>query len=410
MKIIDIHCHPATKVNFGHRVEKQHTPLPDALPSGMHVDIPNMLKGDVSVAVSVHYIVERGLLDATQRKVLKVFLDIIRIFSGDNIDSIIEDKSVPGATFRNTLSSIQKFESAINNAKNQFNITIPKTFQEFDLAWQQNKTIFLHSIEGGHVLGNNEPLFVYEANIDQLFRAGICQLTIAHFFENEIVSSQGGIPPESKKLLQYDDSKIPKRPIVGLNPNNNLGESIINKLMDIGIIIDLVHSPPVARQRIFEINKARQSAGKKLRPLIFSHTGIQACINPANNMLPADIECLPSDNEVREIIACGGVIGVIFMNYWLVGKEEDDLFKFEAGLPLIINTIMKLREIGGGSCDHIAIGSDLDGFSQVPDDLVTSAQMQLVPIELANNNFTEQEIKKICHENYLRVLQLGWGN
>jgi hypothetical protein len=27
MEIIDIHCHPATKVNFGHDIEEQHFPL-----------------------------------------------------------------------------------------------------------------------------------------------------------------------------------------------------------------------------------------------------------------------------------------------------------------------------------------------------------------------------------------------
>jgi membrane dipeptidase len=118
---------------------------------------------------------------------------------------------------------------------------------------------------------------------------------------------------------------------------------------------------------------------------------------------------LPSDDEVREIIACGGVIGVIFMNYWLVGKEEDSFFKKDTGLELVINTMLKLKEIGLGSCEHIAIGSDLDGFTQVPDDLVTAGDMQKVPIALTKAGFTQNEIRQICHQNYIRVLELGWG-
>jgi microsomal dipeptidase-like Zn-dependent dipeptidase len=406
MKIIDIHCHPATKVNFGHIISREHNPLPDFLPSGMHVDLEFMKQGNVGAVVAVHYIIEDGFFAVAQNKIVKFVVRIANLILGQKIKKIREDKAFPDQGRLNTIDSIQKFEIAINMARDAgHNVIIPKSFQEFQTAWDQEKTIFLHSIEGGHSLGSNQDLFTNEAIIDQFARAGVCQLTIAHFFENIIVGSQGGIPPKSKKELGIVSGVSPINNPKGLNQVNNLGEGIIAKLLDIGIIIDLMHCPPAARKRIFEMNNLRA----RPRPLVFSHSGVDTLFVPVKDF-ETDIKCCPSEDEVKEIIACKGVIGVILMNYWLNGIEEDNLFKFDGGLQLVIKTIIELQRIGNGSCDHIAIGSDLDGFTQVSDDLSTSAQLQLIPTELAKNNFTKQEIKKICHENYLRVLQLGWGN
>jgi microsomal dipeptidase-like Zn-dependent dipeptidase len=401
MKIIDIHCHPSTKIYFGHHIEDTHHPLADLLPTGMHVDFNSMKAGNVGCAVSVHYIVENGLIDSNKNRLLMGVLNIMKVFDDDILLRLTE-KGNRGAT--NTLGSIQATNAAIANAPAEVNAIIPRNFVSFKTAWDADKTIFLHSIEGGHSLSNDQPI----AMVEQYAREGVCQITIAHFFTNIVVSSQGGIPPETKHLLGLGKGAIPQK-INGLNPEGLIGEKIIHKILDEGIILDLVHCPISARQRIYEINRERQLQGKKLRPLVFSHTGIRSCINPDNEMFEGDLMALPSNEEVKEIIACRGVIGVIFMNYWLDGKEEDNFFKKETGLELVINTMLKLKEIGLGSCEHIAIGSDLDGFTQVPDDLVTAGDMQKIPIALNKAGFTQNEIRQICHENYIRVLELGWG-
>jgi microsomal dipeptidase-like Zn-dependent dipeptidase len=398
MRIIDIHCHPSTKIFFGHKIQDKHNPLSDTLPTGMHVDLPRMKEGEVGCAISVHYIVEEGLLDANHNKALFFLLGVLQVFNPDVLRNL---SAKEGRAATNTLASIQATVSAIADAPSEFNAVIATNFTEFKVAWESNKTVFIHSIEGGHSLSTDQPL----AMIEQYTRAGVCQITIAHFFPNIVVSSQGGLPPHSKTLLHYVEKP---QSFNGLNPENGIGELLVNKILDEGIIIDLVHCPPAARDRIFEINKERFATGKKLRPLVFSHTGIQACVDK-NIIGESDFAILPTDEEIQKIIECKGVIGVIFMNYWLCGVEEDDILKRENGLDLVIKTMIKLKELGNDSCDHIAIGSDLDGFTQVPDDLVTSSDMQKVPKALKIVGFTDSEISKICHENYIRVLQLGWG-
>jgi microsomal dipeptidase-like Zn-dependent dipeptidase len=403
MKIIDIHCHPSTKINFGHDIQKRHRPVSDLLPTGMHVDLPRMIEGDVACAVSVHYIVEKGLLDANQNVFLKAILKIATFF-GTDIDKLTEN----GNVVMNTLDSINATNTAIRKAQTNFQVSIPTNFSEFKTAWENNDTIMLHSIEGGHSLGNDDPV----AMVENYANLGVCQITIAHFFQNIVVSSQGGIPPKTKEDLHIKN--IPMS-FIGLNPENLIGEQIVREILNKGMILDLVHCPPSARSRIFEINKERLLEGKQLRPLVFSHTGIKSCIDDSiideeDGMSQGDVDCLPTNEEILQIIECKGVIGVIFMNYWLSGKEEDNAFSRDEGLDLVINTIVKLRDIGLGSCDHIAIGSDLDGFTQVPDDLVTASDMQKIPSALEQAGFSEMEIRKICNENYRRVLELGWGN
>ncbi len=405
MKIIDIHCHPSTKINFGHDIQKRHHPVADVLPTGMHVDLPRMIEGNLACAVSVHYIVEKGLLDANRNVLLKTILKVATFF-GVDINKLTEE----GNVVMNTLDSINATNTAIRQAQDNFQVSIPTNFSEFQTAWANNDTILLHSIEGGHSLGKDDPL----AMVENYANLGVCQITIAHFFPNIIVDSQGGIPPKTKKDLNIP---ILDNPVIlqGLNPENLIGERIVREILDKGMVLDLVHCPPSARKRIFEINKERLLEGKKLRPLVFSHTGIKACVDEAiinveDGMTRGDLDCLPTNEEILQVIECKGVIGVIFMNYWLSGKEEDNLISRDEGLALVINTILKLKDIGSGSCDHIAIGSDLDGFTQVPDDLVTASDMYKIPIALEQAGFSTIEISKICHENYKRVLELGWGN
>jgi membrane dipeptidase len=66
-----------------------------------------------------------------------------------------------------------------------------------------------------------------------------------------------------------------------------------------------------------------------------------------------------------------------------------------------------LRKVGGVDC--IAIGSDLDGFTDPLDDLKDASEMPRLTQRLLQNGFAETAIQKILGGNVLRVLQEGWG-
>lgn len=402
--VIDIHCHPSLKINIlGDHLYKRHDPVPDLLPAGMHVDLPGMQRGGVRMAVCVHYLPEAPLRKCARTGLVKAVFN--RLYAHGKFESDAGGL-VP---FQQTMHLLDTVELDIREAAMRgFDVKLVKNYAELMAAWDSGSTVIAHSIEGAHSLGRGLSEAQLLANVDAFAARGVCQFTIAHFFKNDLVDSQGGINPMAKKELGYD---IPWQQPEGLNPANGLGEKLVRRMLDLGIIIDLVHTPVQARKDIYAINRSRAAEGKPVRPLVFAHTGIRECLtDPQPNMPQSDKDCLPDAEEVLEIRRTGGVIGIIFMNYWLNGREEDDLFRTNRGIPEVVRTMKKVRELCG-DCDNITIGTDLDGMTQVPDDLVSEGHMPqlLEAMRAGADRFTEEDIQKITSCNYLRVLRNGWG-
>ena len=64
-----------------------------------------------------------------------------------------------------------------------------------------------------------------------------------------------------------------------------------------------------------------------------------------------------------------------------------------------------------GNADHIAIGSDLDGAfgaEQSPYDLNSIADLQKLPALLTLRGYSDTDIQKILHGNWLRFLRNTW--
>jgi membrane dipeptidase len=163
------------------------------------------------------------------------------------------------------------------------------------------------------------------------------------------------------------------------------GEQVVEKMIELGMIIDIAHCTPPARKRIFEI------VGNKI-PIIASHVGAYE-INPS----PYNLK----DWEIKKIAETGGVSAVIFMNYWLMPHET------KRGLNFIAKTLDHFKNVGG--IDHIGIGTDFDGFTDPPDDLKDSSYLYKLTQRLIAEDYSEENIKKIWGGNALRVIRDGWG-
>jgi len=107
------------------------------------------------------------------------------------------------------------------------------------------------------------------------------------------------------------------------------------------------------------------------------------------------------DWEIKKIAESGGVVGVIFMNYWLMPHET------ERGLNFVSRTIDHFIKVGG--IDHVGIGSDFDGFTDPPDDLKDASELPKLTQRLLAEGYSPEMITKIWGGNGLRVLREGWG-
>jgi membrane dipeptidase len=61
-----------------------------------------------------------------------------------------------------------------------------------------------------------------------------------------------------------------------------------------------------------------------------------------------------------------------------------------------------------GNANHVGIGTDLDGAygkEQCPYNIETIADLQIVPTLLSKRGYSQIDIEKIMHGNWLRIMQ-----
>ncbi len=392
--VFDIHCHPSLKVKlFKYDInDSEHKIAANRVKNSpsdeifqMQYDLPQMNEGGVNSVWSSVYIVEKGLLEHSNLKIGSCVLNLL----GFKFSNAVENVFL-GGPFLQALKLMEIMEKQILSSENKsIKAKIPKNFDELSSALLNGYKCFIHSLEGAHMLGRNlSATDKYIQNLETFFNRGVCSITLSHFMPNNICSPANGISPNTVKSLgfKYNYSKHAGS---GLTYT---GSVVVEKMLELGIIIDLTHMTEKGRLEVFDINEKR---GAKKRPLTFTHTGIRP--NCTNELLT------PTTEEIIKIRDCNGVIGVIFMNYWLTGNEGGPDF----GISNIVKTVKDIAAICG-SYDNIAIGSDMDGFTQPVDDLFCSSQMQKLTAALMEAGISPADIKKVLGLNALRVLQEGW--
>jgi len=199
-------------------------------------------------------------------------------------------------------------------------------------------------LEGMHALeGRVESL-------DELYAAGFRMAGFAHFFDNAFAGSSAG---EEKHGL------------------TELGREALARIEALGMIADLAHASPATIRDVLALAK---------RPVVVSHTGVQAtCPGPRNL----------SDGEIRGIAANGGVIGIGAF----AGAVCDTA-------PRAVARAMRhVRDLVG--IEHVALGSDFDGAVTTAFD---ASETALLVEALFAEGFTPDEVRLALGENTLALL------
>ena len=395
--VVDIHAHPVLKTYlFDYNLYEMHeNPLPliEFNPFYLQVDIPKLLQGGIDVVFSTVYLPERPFIDNSD--IMNVSLEILKIFFTSLTDKV-EDNSSSNRPFEQTLGIIDQFENKVKEAKSKgFSVSIPKNYNELQESIENGEIAFLHAVEGAHSLGrNHQDTSDYLNNLRILQNKGVCQMTLAHFYPNDVTYQITGIPPTIRKLLGCKNTSNPEK---GLT---DIGEAVVREMLRIGMLVDLTHSTPLARKRVFEINK---SLGDNRRPLVFSHAGVQKLFKDQSS---SDKLYDLAENEITEIQHCHGVIGLIADNYWVFGQEEKFL-EYNPVIPKLIETIDYIHDMTG-TYENIAVGTDYDGFTDTSDDLRDPSEMPNLTRALLDHINDPAQVKLILGGNALRVLKEGW--
>lgn len=404
---IDIHCHPSLKHYLFDTAISDDTDPPDddtvldfPRMKYLYASLPKMNRGHVSMAWVSHYVPEADLVH--EAKVLPGLKELlIHLLHGTLAK--FEDTADPDAVTRQTLRLIESFteHAKANGAE------CPKNLGEMRDARKTNKPVLLHALEGGHHLGRKRlhdgkpDSKAYLDALESFFELGVCSMTLGHFFENDCVSPVNGLPPDVINALHYPKTFTD-------NGLSKIGEEIVRWMLEQGMIVDLIHCSPKAREAVYAINRERATP----RPLVFSHTGVREIFERhAADEHFSDSALNPSDPDLKEIARCDGTIGVILNMYWLRGKDEADLLGGlikDPGLIYFVETVKHIAK-ETGSYRHISIGSDHDGFTNVLDDAPDSSFMPTVAQALLDAKIPWSGVEQIMSLNALRVLETGWG-
>jgi membrane dipeptidase len=120
-----------------------------------------------------------------------------------------------------------------------------------------------------------------------------------------------------------------------------------------------------------------------------------------------------SDEQIRELISRGAVIGAV-MDTWMIVpnwiKGVSTPQQRNCNLERLIDHMDHICQLAGNAL-HIGIGSDLDGAfgkEQSPMDIETIADLQKLPDLLAKRGYSQDDIQNVMHGNWLRFLRKAW--
>jgi microsomal dipeptidase-like Zn-dependent dipeptidase len=373
--VVDLHIHPA----MSRLVIKQNLNLRFVVsrsfnPFAVRASWPRLHDGGYGAILSVIHVPERGLLD--DFPIMKLFRvlrpdlwhDLIQVSYSEATLKIMDDLegSVQASEFMQLARSLAEFNALLSQPIEQRRIAV------------------VHAVEGAHSLGGpDETEADIFRNLDTLYQRGVAYLTLAHFYPNRVVNPCYPFPEDFANLSS--NPNIWRDLTLGLT---ELGKRVVERMIELGMIIDLSHCTPVARQQIFDI----VDASRKHVPLVATHVGAYDY-----NASPYNLRAW----EVKRIARDGGVVGVIFMPYWLISHGHGQ------GLNDIARTIDYFVNVAGE--DAVGLGTDFDGFTTPPEDLKDASEMPRLTQRLLVDGYSEERICKIMGGNALRVLRAGWG-
>jgi len=281
------------------------------------------------------------------------------------------------------LVMLAEMERQVARAGDRFEIA--RSNDELDRALAAGRTAIIHTVEGGNVLSAGLAASDVQGRLERLQELagrGVASLTLAHLFPNDLAGHAEAIPAAQRTF-----------PICRMNTGVDLsrgltatGRAVLEEMVALRIVPDVTHCTPVARRQVYELIAGRL-------PVIASHTGVQS-LNPE----PYNLD----ETDVRAIAESGGVVGVIFMPFWLDKRHPGP------GLDAIWRTMEVVRTWSGGSWDHLAIGTDFDGFTDPPDDCKSSGELPRVREMLEAKGVSRRDIEAVLGGNARRVLRSGW--
>ena len=199
-------------------------------------------------------------------------------------------------------------------------------------ALARGRIAILPQLEGGESVTSIE-------DVDRLWAAGVRAITMVHF-----ASSQLGGAARGQTMKNIFGIKPEGLEPLGLTP---LGKEVIERMIALGIVIDLAHSSDAFTRDVLEITEPRGV------PVINSHS-------PARAMI--EMERAISDESAARIAKGGGLLGITVFDKMVSDVPQSQRWKgFVPGTcDEVVAHWLYLAKVAGAQ--SLTLGSDFNGF------------------------------------------------
>lgn len=212
------------------------------------------------------------------------------------------------------------------------------------------------SIEGG------EPITSLAA-LRNLHRLGVRIIAMTWNYSNHIASG----------TLETDENR-------GLT---EFGKSVVGEMNKLGIFADVSH---LNDKSFYDI------AQTTTLPILATHSNSRSV---CRTKMVCPVERNLTDEQFDIIKKSGGCVGINFCPDFLSESGSADIDD-------IIKHIEHFMSLGGEN--HIGIGADFDGVDALPDGIRGCEDLYKVFDRLLQLNYTEEQVEKISHKNFERVI------
>lgn len=178
--------------------------------------------------------------------------------------------------------------------------------------------------------------------------------------------------------------RFPSSPDIGEGLTDH-GLRLVKRCGELGVMIDLSH---INAAGFWDV--ARHSE----KPLVATHSNAHAICRHSRNL---------TDDQLSAIAESDGMVG---LNFAVAFLREDGKMLADVPIEQMLRHLDHLIEKLGE--DRVGLGSDYDG-AVVPEDLTTVAGLPKLRRAMKERGYGEDLITKLCHANWLRVLEKTWG-